>query len=186
MPPILLDPSQAMLLVIDMQERLMPAIADGERVLARAATMAQAARLLGLPVVLSEQYRKGLGPTVAPLVEALGAGIEPIEKITFGCMGSPELRQALAATGRRQMILCGVETHVCVLRTALEALAEGWQVFLAEDAVGSRRLADRQSALARLAQAGVVPASVEMLVMEALGRAGTEAFKAVQPLVRPL
>jgi nicotinamidase-related amidase len=180
------DPAQALLLVIDLQEKLLPAIADGERVVKRCATLIRAARVLEMPIVWSEQYVKGLGATVQPIAEAIGDAARPIEKMTFGCLASPPLAEAARATGRRQLVLCGIETHVCVLQTALEALDAGWQVFVVEDAVGSRRLSDGDVALRRMTQAGVVPASVEMLVMEGLRQAGTDAFKAVLPMLKAL
>lgn len=182
--PIRLDFARAMLLVVDLQERLLPIIHEHEVVVARSAVMIRAARTLGLPIVWTEQYRKGLGPTVEPIVEALAGAAEPLEKLSFGCFGDPAVLAAARATGREQLVICGIEAHVCVLQTALHGLELGWQVFVPHDGVGSRRPADRDAALDRMTQAGVVPASVEMLIMEALGVAGGETFKAILPLLK--
>jgi nicotinamidase-related amidase len=147
--------------------------------------------VLGVPVVWTEQYPKGLGVTAAPIAaaigEAYGEAARPMEKIAFGCLGDAAIAQAVdrfKGAGRDQLLLCGIETHVCILQTALAALDRGWQVFLAEDASGSRRAADRAIAHKRLIHAGVIPVSVEMAIMEALGRAGGEAFKAILPLLK--
>lgn len=184
--PIQLHPEAAVLVVVDLQERLLPAIAERERVVARSRVMIQAARALGIPILWTEQYKRGLGETVPEIREAIGDAAAPLEKLAFGCLGDPAFAAAAQAGGRSQMILVGIEAHVCVLQTALAARAAGWTVFIAEDALGSRRMSDRATALARLAQAGCVPATVEMLIMEALGVAGGEKFKAILPLVKEI
>lgn len=184
--PIQLHPDQALLVVVDLQERLMPAIAERERVVKRSLVMIQAARTLGIPLLWTEQYKKGLGETLPEVREAIGEAARPMEKVAFGCLCDDQVAAAARASGRTQMILVGVEAHVCVLQTALTARAGGWTVFVAEDAVGSRRMSDRETALRRLAQAGCVPASVEMLIMEALGVAQGEKFKGVLPLVKEI
>jgi nicotinamidase-related amidase len=184
--PIRFDPSDALLLVVDLQEKLLPAIAEQERVTRRCETMIRAARLLNVPIVWTEQYRKGLGPTVGSIAGAIGETARPIEKMTFGCLACDAANEAVRQTGRRQIVLIGIESHVCVLQTALHALAEGYTVFIAEDAVGSRRPSDRESALRRMAQSGTIPASVEMLIMEGLREAGAETFKAALSLLKDL
>lgn len=187
--PIQLNPAHALLMVVDMQERLLPAIHESARVVARARVLIQAAKILGLPIVWTEQYKKGLGETDPAIAEAIGDAARPMEKMAFGCLGDAAICKAtdeLAAMGRKQIILCGIETHVCVLQTALKALEAGATVFIAEDATGSRRASDRETALRRLAQAGAVPATVEMLIMEALVVAGGEIFKAILPLLKEI
>jgi nicotinamidase-related amidase len=182
----MLDPNNALLLVVDLQEKLMPHIHEHERVAARTVVMIEAAKILGLPVILSEQYRRGLGDTIPAVRAALGDAATGLEKTSFGCLGDAGQRAAIEATGRKQLILVGIEAHVCILQTALAALSSGYTVFLAEDALGSRRAGDRETALKRLRRAGAIPATVEMLIMEALGIAGGEKFKAILPFVREL
>ncbi len=187
--PIQLDLQQALLLVVDLQERLLPAIDEKERVLKRSAVLIKAARILGMPIIWSEQYKKGLGNTDPAICAALGAGADcacplPLEKMAFGCLGDPAILQAVNESGRKQLILIGIETHVCILQTALKGLELGFDVFLAEDAIGSRRASDRQTALCRMRQAGCVPASVEMLIMESLRVAGGDKFKVILPLLK--
>ena len=178
--------NQVLLMVVDLQERLLPAIDLRERVLARSILLIRALKILGAPMIWTEQYRKGLGPTDPAIVEAIGDAAQPLEKTAFGCLDDPTIRLACESTGRAQLILCGIETHVCILQTALRALEAGLQVYIAEDAVGSRRPGDRETALRRLAQAGAVPATVEMLIMELLGVAQGERFKAVLPLLKQI
>ncbi|MCL5271274.1 MAG: hydrolase [bacterium] len=182
--PIQLDPEQAIVMVVDMQDRLLPAIHEREAVVRRAEILIKAARILGIPIIWTEQYRKGLGETDPTIRQAIGSAAEAMEKRSFGCFGDEDIAAALIQSGRRQIVLCGIETHVCILQTALKALEKGWDVLLAEDAVGSRRPADREAALRRLAQAGAVPATVEMVIMECLRVAGGDHFKAILPLLK--
>ncbi|HOE97708.1 MAG TPA: hydrolase [Candidatus Sumerlaeota bacterium] len=179
-----LSRDRSFLMVIDLQERLLPAIHDHQAVRDRSVFLIRAARILGLPIVWTEQYRKGLGPTVPPVAEAIGDAARPMEKMAFGCLCDDAVARAVESAGRDQLILCGIEAHVCVLQTALAARERGLTVFLAEDAIGSRRPSDRDAALRRMAQAGCVPATSEMLVMEALRVAGTDPFKQLLPLLK--
>lgn len=181
---IRLDSQQALLMVVDPQVRLLPQIDRAERVVERSRILIEAAKILDIPIVWTEQYRKGLGETDPVIVEAIGDAAQPLEKLAFGCFGDETIARAVEAAGRRQLILCGIETHVCVLQTALAALDRDYDVFLAEDAISSRRASDRDTALRRMAQAGAVPASVEMLIMESLVVAGTPQFKASLPLLK--
>lgn len=181
-----LSPDYALLMVVDLQERLLPVIDGWEAVVARSEVMIKAARILGIPILWTEQYRKGLGQTDPAIAGAIGEAVEPLEKMAFGCLGDPAIAEAVRASGRTQLILVGIETHVCILQTALAAIEADMQVFLAEDAISSRRASDCEVALRRMAQAGAIPASVEMLIMESLGVAGGEKFKAILPLLKGL
>jgi nicotinamidase-related amidase len=168
-----------MLCVIDVQERLVPAVADGDVVVARCRRLAEGARLLGVPAVLTEQYRKGLGATVPALAELLPP---PLEKLSFSCCGAEGFAAAIAA-GFGQIVLCGLETHVCVAQTALDLLAEGYAVFLAVDAISSRHAIDRDVALRRLMAAGAVPTTSEAVLFEWCRSASHPQFQAVRKLV---
>lgn len=173
------------LLVIDIQERLLPAIdpAAADRVVQNARLLVEAAHLFGVPVIASEQYPRGLGPTIAPIANALG-GAAPLPKVEFSAVRNPELAAAIAATGRRHIVVCGIETHVCVLQTALDLVADGKVVHVASDAVGSRDPANRLVGLEIMRQAGAVVSSAETVAFQWAGRAGSEAFKALSRLVR--
>lgn len=177
------------LVIVDVQEALARAMpADAMAAVTRnLVLLATAARTLGLPAVVTEQYPKGLGRTIAPLVEALSAGGRPpapIEKVEFGCAAVPAFREALKATGRSTVLLAGVETHVCILQTALGLLEAGYLVYVPADGVCSRSLANRQVGLDLLARAGAVVTSTETVVFQLLGRAGTPEFRALAPLLK--
>lgn len=179
-----IEPEDCALMVVDIQERLMPRIHNHERVGRQCVKLIKGAKIVGVPIVWTEQYRKGLGPTNPEIAEAIGDAAEPLEKMTFGCLADDAIRARTLELKRKYLILCGIESHICVLQTALHALDEGMVPVLVEDAVSSQRVPDRDAALARMRQAGVIPATVEMLLMEWLKVAGTPAFKQALPLLK--
>jgi nicotinamidase-related amidase len=182
-PPPRLRRSTAGLLVIDIQEKLLPAICEQDRVVATTRQLIQGAQVLGMPVFVTEQYRRGLGPTVPAIAETIHE-FAPIEKLTFSACAAPGLMAALATRGVQQVLVCGIEAHVCVCQTALDLLAAGVPTFVAGDATSSRTLANHRYALERLRDAGAVVVSTEMALFELLECAGTEAFKRMLALVR--
>jgi nicotinamidase-related amidase len=144
-----------------------------------------AASHLGVRVLASEQYPRGLGHTVAPLVEKLAAmGVAPIAKTTFDACGDPGIARALAAMAPRAVVVVGMETHVCVFQTVRELARRGYEVHVAIDAVASRTEENRAAGIALCERAGAVPTTTETVVFDWLERAGTEAFKAVSKLVK--
>ncbi|GAB6062381.1 hydrolase [Deferrisoma palaeochoriense] len=177
----LLERTDALLVVVDLQVRLLPHIPDADRVVDRARRLGEAARIVGLPVLWTEQ--ENLGETAPPLAAVLAPG-SPIQKIHFGCFGSEAFVGALEATGRRTLLLCGIEAHICVGQTALQALERGYGVHVVADAVASRNPADRDVALERVRQAGGVVTCWESALYELLGRAGTDEFRACLSLVK--
>jgi nicotinamidase-related amidase len=180
-PPPRLDRARAALLLVDFQERLLPAMHEAERVLLNAIRLARAAALLGVPVAVTEQYPKGLGPTVPGLAKEL-TGVARFEKVTFSAGGAPGLPEWLR--GRDQVLLAGIESHVCVCQTGLDLLGAGVEAFLVADAISSRTPANAQCGLDRLRAAGAVVVSTEMALFELLGTAAAAEFKAVQSLVK--
>jgi nicotinamidase-related amidase len=180
-PPLRLDPARATLLLVDLQARLLPAMHEPERVLANALRLARGAMLLGLPVTATEQYPRGLGPTV-PAVTELLSGVPRVEKMAFSAIGEPGLAWSLRARG--QVLLAGIESHVCVCQTGLDLLAAGIATFVVADAVSSRTPENARLGVERLRDAGAVVVSTEMALFELLGSAATAEFKAVQNLVK--
>lgn len=174
---------ESMLLVVDMQERLMPAIDQGERVIARCSLLLRLAGMLQVPVLISEQYPKGLGVTLRSIRD-LAAEAPLIAKTTFSCVGERLIAEAVEGSGRRTLVLCGAETHVCVLQSALDFQALGYTVAVVADAVGSRREESRSLGLARMARHGVEIVEAEMVAFEWLERAGDDTFRAAAPLLR--
>jgi nicotinamidase-related amidase len=171
--------TSSMLCVVDVQERLVPAMLDGELVVERCRRLATAAGLLEVPTVVTEQYRKGLGPTVPALAELLPP---PLEKMSFSCCGAEAFATAIPQ-GVGQVVLCGLETHVCVAQTALDLLADGHAVFLAVDAISSRHATDRDVALRRLEAAGAVATTSEAILFEWCRSAAHPQFQSVRKLV---
>lgn len=168
------------LVLIDLQEKLMPALHDGDTAIEQAKILAQAARQLGVPVTGTAQYPKGLG--------AIVAAIEPlcdkvVEKTEFSASGVPEFLDTIHAE-RDQVILAGCEAHVCVLQTALGLLERGYDVRIVADAIASRRTCSRDIALKRAAAAGVAPITTEMAIFEWLGDARHPEFKTLSRLIR--
>jgi nicotinamidase-related amidase len=179
--PELMSRGDTALLVIDVQEKLLPAIADGPRVAWNVRRLIDAAKVLGLPVAATEQYPKGLGPTVAELAERLG----PMPtKLTFSAGGCPAIFADLRSRGLCRILVCGIEAHVCVAQTVFDLLADGWRVYVAVDAVGSRFEIDRRTALDRMDSAGATLTTVEAAMFEWCDAAGTPEFKEISRLAR--
>jgi nicotinamidase-related amidase len=179
--PELMSRDDTALLVVDLQERLMPAVADSGRIVWNVRRLMDAAAALGLPVAATEQYPKGLGPTVAELAERLG---ELPAKMTFSCGGCGAIFHNLRQRGCSKILVCGIEAHVCVQQTVLDLLADGWRVYVAVDAVGSRFERDYQTALRRMDSAGAVLTTVEAAMFEWCQTAETPEFKQISRLAR--
>lgn len=169
------------LLVIDVQEKLMPKIPDGDTLVRNIVFLINGARQLDLPVLATEQYPKGLGATVPALLPHLP---ERPEKTAFSCCGAPSVVENLRRGVRPKVLLCGIETHVCVMQTALDLLAHDFRVYVAADAVGSRYAVDHEFGLRRMERAGCVLVTSEMAVFEWVGGASHPNFKAVSALVQ--
>ena len=180
---MLIRRDDSLLLVVDIQEKLAPAIHDTERVTANSVRLLQGAAQLQVPAFVSEQYVRGLGPSVAA-IRAAADTARFFEKIHFSCAAEPGVVDLLRATGRQQVILTGTETHVCVLQTALGLLEAGFAVFLVADAASSRTPENRQAAIDRLRAAGVGIVTTEMVLFEWLHRAATDEFRTLLPLIR--
>jgi nicotinamidase-related amidase len=180
---MLLIADQSLLLLVDLQDRLVPAVDGGEQVLARVRILLETAGALGLPVVVSEQYPKGLGATVERL-GPLPANTAIIDKLSFSCWREPRLRAFIEGSGRRQVVICGMETHVCVLQTAIDLREAGLDVFVVADGVGSRSPERRRLGLERMRDRAVDVVDSEMVVFEWLERAGTEQFRAMIKLLK--
>jgi nicotinamidase-related amidase len=178
-----LDRSRAALAVIDVQEAFRPVVIDFERIAGNVAVLVQAARILDIPVLVTEQYPKGLGATVPEVADHL-EGIERIEKVCFSALDESGFAHALADSRRDQVVLCGIESHVCVNQTAEDLIADDCEVHVAQDAVSSRTQENCRVGLHKMERAGAVLTSVETVLFELLRRAGTPEFKEVQRLIK--
>lgn len=173
----------AVLIVIDFQERLLPAIKNGDEICATAAKLIKGANILGVPVLVTEQYPKGLGPTVPAIAEALGDA-QPIVKTTFSVMDEPFFAEVFNELGKQDVIICGIEAHVCVEQTALDLVGEEYNVFIVEDAIGSRSNNDKKYAGRRMVEAGCIGTTYEAVLFEMLGGAEAHGFKEISKLVK--
>jgi nicotinamidase-related amidase len=177
--PELMSRGDTALLVVDMQEKLVPAIADGPRVVWNVRRLVDAAKALGLAVVGTEQYPQGLGPTLPELAQRLG----PLpEKLTFSCGGCGAIFDDLRNRGVHKLLICGVEAHVCVAQTVMDLLADGWRVYVAADAVGSRFHDDCRTALGRMDSAGAVLTTTEAAMFEWCESADGPEFQTIRRL----
>ncbi|AUH49915.1 hydrolase [Chromobacterium sp. ATCC 53434] len=171
---MLMQRPEAGLLVVDIQDKLLPAVHDADGLLARSRWLVGVARDHGLPIAFSEQYPRGLGGTLAALREAAPEA-DVVDKLHFSCVAAGCLPPALLQ--KRQIIVCGMEAHVCVMQTVIELLSAGKQVFVVADAISSRKPADIELAVARMRAAGAVIVSREMVLFELLEKSGGDHFK---------
>lgn len=176
---------ESVLVLIDIQERLMAAMPQGVRVrvVEQMKTLIMAANTLSVPVVVTEQYPKGLGHTEVELKNCLKEDVNIIEKTSFSCINADGFLTPIEESGRKQIILTGMETHICILQTALDLQQQGFQVFVVEDAVSSRAKTNQYNALQRLRNAGVIITTVESVIFEWLGDANHPEFKNLAKLI---
>lgn len=180
----LLRPESTVLIIIDLQKKLLPAIVSSNLVLENTKKLLRLAKVMHLTTIVTTQYKKGLGETAPEIAEL--AAIDPIDKTSFGCMGDKSfcsaLKQRIAPGGT--MLLAGIETHVCVTQTALGALQEGYQVHVAADATSSRSKANAALGIQRMHSAGVIISSTEMAAYELLGNSCRREFKEMLPYLK--
>lgn len=170
------------LLVIDVQERLMPVIYERETIFSNVNKLLRGAEILGLETIVTEQYPKGLGNTCKEI--ELGENKTIIEKVCFSCMLSDSVNDQLKLTNKKTLIVCGVESHICVLKTTLDAIHNGYEVHVVADAVSSRTFENKQIAIERMRQSGAFITSVESILFMLLDKAGTDEFKAISKLIK--
>jgi nicotinamidase-related amidase len=184
---MLLNRDKSQLLIVDVQDKLLDAISGKDRVVERCVRLVRAARMLHVPITLSEQYPQGLGPTVDPIREASANAGFVVDKVEFSCLRNEALRDRLhelRRQGRPQVVVGGIEAHVCVLQTAIDLEAQGFEAFVVADAIGSRSKISRKLAMTRLLKAGADIVDSEMVMFEWLERSGTPEFKELQALIK--
>lgn len=181
----LCDAEDSLLVLVDIQARLVAAMPEepGRQMLRNSTILLEAATLLEIPVIVSEQYPQGLGRTVAGIMQGLPSAAQSFEKSAFSCYGSVEFMQAVNKHRRRQIIVVGLEAHICVLQTALELRATGLQTFVVEDACCSRTASNSHNAFSRLRHAGVIVSNTESVLFEWMRHAGHEHFKKISALI---
>ncbi len=174
---------EAVLVVIDIQEKLFPLIHEKERVLENVLKLIRAAKAMKIPIILTEQYPIGLGRTIPEIINEL-EGVKPIEKKSFSCFGSDEFRDAVIESTARYLIIVGIETHICINQTALDALEMGYAPVVVEDATGTRKAGDHETAIRKLSDNDVLVESAEMVIYEALESAENRVFKEILKIIK--
>ncbi|MCB0506669.1 MAG: hydrolase [Chitinophagales bacterium] len=178
----LIQTDSTALLVIDIQERLMPVVQDKEQVFLNTNRLIKAAQQLKIPTIITEQYPNGLGHTCTEI--EISEPTQVIEKICFSCIQSEQVMETLKNKNIKSLIICGVEAHICVLKTALEAMNIGIEVHIVADAVSSRTKDNKNYALERMKQSGAFIVSTEMILFQLIDKAGTDTFKFISKLIK--
>ena len=176
--PLILDPKDTVLVIIDIQEKLFRTIEGRPDIEKNAIKAIRLAKVFGLPILVTEQYPKGLGPTIPALAQELGE-FKALPKTEYSAFGQQPFADALASTGRKTLLLLGIETHICVTQTALDALASGYKVHVVSDAVGSSKNERKEIGLGRMRQAGAVITSIESAAFDLMGKAKTKEFEEI-------
>lgn len=179
----LINREDTVFIVIDFQEKLMPVMAEKERLEEKVCRLAEGMKALEIPHIVTQQYTKGIGETIPSIAEAVGP-FEPVDKISFSCLGNEEFVKLLEASGKKTAVVCGIEAHICLQQTVLQLLERGFKVYVPADCVSSRSLLDREMSLSRMAAAGAVLTSYEAVLYELLRDAKDPAFRQVSKIVK--
>jgi len=179
-----IEKEDAILVAIDFQERLMPAMKNSLELEQKMVKLIKGCIVLGVPIISTQQYTKGLGETIESIKDAMGDNFLPIEKTSFSAMGEPNFVEVLEVSGKRTVILTGIEAHVCVQQTALDLIEEGYRVFLVNDAVSSRDNTDKKFAQRRICEAGAIGTTYEAILFELVGDARNDGFKQISGIVK--
>ena len=179
-----LDVNKAAIVVVDLQEAFRQPIFEFDKIVARTAVVVQAAKLLGVPVLATEQYPQKLGATVPEIKSVLPEGVAVVDKTAFSCCGAGVFMEQLERLRRKQVILCGIEAHVCMSQTAHDLLAAGYQVHVLEDCTSSRTPQNREIGLSKMRRSGALPSSSEMALFELMVDSKHEQFRTISKLVK--
>ena len=182
--PQLLQPEHTLLLVVDMQEPFLRNLFEADRVTANVCKLIQGMKTLRVPIVASVQNQKAMGEVIPEVKKLLPPMLPAFDKMTFSCLGSSGISSEISRSGRKQIVLCGVESHICISQTALGLLAASYQVHVVADAVSSRSEENWRGGLDRMRQSGALITSIEGALYELLNEAGTSDFKAILEIVK--
>lgn len=171
-------------LIIDFQEKLVPVIDQKDQLLHNTQILMKGLRTLGIPMLVTQQYTNGIGMTVPELTEVLQEDFTYYDKISFSCAEDSEILEKIVQSGKKNIIVCGIEAHICVLQTVIDLLEKGYQVVLVEDCVGSRKESDRQAGIRRALAEGALPATYESILFELTRVAKTDVFRVISKLIK--
>ena len=173
-----------MALVVDFQERLVPVIDRNEELLHHTEILIKGLRALKIPMLVTQQYTKGIGMTVPVLSDVFGEEFIYEDKVTFSCAEDETILEKIKQSGKKNIIVCGIEAHICVLQTVIDLIAKGYHVILVEDCVGSRKESDRQAGIKRAVAEGAIPTTYESILFELTRVAKTDVFKEISRLIK--
>ena len=173
-----------MALIIDFQERLVPVMDRKEELIHNTGILIKGLRALNIPMLVTQQYTKGIGATVPELAAALGEGFRCEDKITFSCADDEVVMKKISESGKHNIIICGIEAHICVLQTVVDLIEKGYHVILVEDCIGSRRNSDRETGIKRAIMEGAIPSTYESILFELTRVARTDTFKEISKLIK--
>ena len=172
-----------MALIVDYQERLMPVIYEHDELEKKSCTLLKGLRTLGVPMVMTQQYTKGIGMTIPSITEAAGIS-EYFDKITFSCFEDEAVRSKMEALGKKTVIVCGIEAHICVLQTCIDLKAAGYTPVLVTDCISSRKASDKEVGLMRAQSEGILLTTTESILFELTRKAGSPVFKEISRLIK--
>lgn len=173
-----------MALIIDYQERLLPVIHNPDTLIHNSSILVKGLKALNIPMVVTQQYTKGIGMTVPTIVEAVGEDFTYYDKVTFSCAEDPTIFEKIEEIGKKNIIICGAEAHICVLQTVIDLVAKGYHVILVEDCIGSRKENDRVMAVQRASGEGAILTTYESILFELTRVAKTDVFKVISKLIK--
>lgn len=171
-------------LVIDIQERLFPFISGIEVLLKNQVKLIKGMQILGVPILVTEQYRKGIGQTIDSIMQLFGDGFEYMEKMEFSCLENQAIKDFVIGSGKKNLIIIGIEAHVCVLQTVLDSIQLGLHPVVIADCIGSRNIYNKETAIERMRSAGATITTMESILFELLVKSGTQEFKEISKLVK--
>ena len=174
---------ESVAIIVDIQEKLLPHIHEGEEILTNCLKLVEGLQVLSVPIIITQQYTRGLGPTVPVIVQMIPEFIH-IEKISFSCYEEVAFKEKISLLGKQNIILCGIESHVCVLQTCIDLLEAGFKPVVVEDCISSRKSNDKRIAIERMRQEGARITTMESLLFELIRSAGNEIFKRISGIVK--
>lgn len=179
-----ISPKDTLALIIDIQEKLVPAIEEKETLIHNNKILLKGLNTLGIPMMITQQYTKGLGMTVEPIQTVIGDNFQYFDKITFSCYDDEAISEKIKSYEKKNIIICGMEAHICVLQTVIDCIAEGYHVIVVEDCISSRKGNDKRIAIQRMIQEGAIVTTYESILFELARKAGSDQFKVISQLIR--
>lgn len=173
-----------MALIIDYQEKLMPVIYNDQELSHRSEILIKGLKTLGIPMITTQQYTRGIGMTIPTIMEAIGDDFDYYDKVTFSCGDDPQILEEVEKLGKKNIIICGIEAHICVLQTVIDFIEKGYHVILVENCIGSRKESDRVTAIQRAISEGATITTYESILFELTRTAKHEAFKTISKLIK--